>query len=227
MRGANRAVLAACAAVVLLVPMTPYAPPAEAALTKRVSTPSVTLRAGPGSWAIGAAFGYGSSRTPWTVDVQQNPVNTFRWGFVGGSFQYCAWISEQAMPPGGESGENLCSMTNRVLPPSHFMSAMGSNYPPAKGNDGAFARINHRAVDCNGQIQAYANVRPWQVPAEPHDYLFNTPDALAVRWRYVTRDGQWVMIRDPRHTIGQYPPNWYFVRRQCIDLKGPLLPPPA
>ena len=35
------------------------------------------------------------------------------------------------------------------------------------------------------------------------------------------------MIRDPRRTIGSYPPNWYFVRRQCIDLQGRILPPPA
>jgi hypothetical protein len=44
----------------------------------------------------------------------------------------------------------------------------------------------------------------------------DVPDGTSLLWRYVSRDGRWVMVRDPHPAAGK--PNWYFVPRACVSL---------
>jgi len=84
--------------------------------------------------------------------------------------------------------------------------------------------------------EEYANVRPWgndtavgpirNVPA----YTAESDGAVnpALKWRYVTNNGKYVMVRDTR--IGGGEGNWVFVERSCLPgtlpaSEGEHLPP--
>ena len=42
------------------------------------------------------------------------------------------------------------------------------------------------------------------------------PNGKLLKWRYVSRDGHWVLVRDPAPPPDA--PNWYFVHRGCISV---------
>jgi hypothetical protein len=55
------------------------------------------------------------------------------------------------------------------------------------------------------------------VPATPSNPRGTVPDGRELRWRYVSKDGDWVLVRDPGvSSAGE--PNWYFVQRGCVSL---------
>ena len=62
----------------------------------------------------------------------------------------------------------------------------------------------------------YGNVSPWRVPATPDNEVAVIPDGRELRWRYVSRDGKWVLVRDASGVA----PNWYFVHRGCVSLEN-------
>ncbi len=63
---------------------------------------------------------------------------------------------------------------------------------------------------------AYGNVEPWRSAATPGNLIGEVPDGKELRWRYVTHDGKWVLVRDPAPAANQ--PNWYFVHRGCVSV---------
>jgi hypothetical protein len=190
---------------------------AQGALVKYIQggTGSTLIRAKPASWVLGSAF------DGWRVDVQGGAVNGYRWGYVYNGFDRCAWVAEAALPAGGSSTSDKCPAPIEYPLNDFSYGIVGSNDPSSTGSDGAPTVFDYNHPGCNGQTTAYANTRPWVVPAQPRNPLFTMPNGLPVRWRYVTKDGQWVLIHDMRYDpAGGYPPNWYFVKRQCIDLPG-------
>ena len=93
---------------------------------------------------------------------------------------------------------------------------------PGHCSNGSPAHVDYGASGCAAAGQAYANVNPFKVPAEPHDLYGTLPDNSYLLWRYVTKDGNWVMVHDPfvTHRAG-FPAtasDWYFVSRQCLRL---------
>ena len=62
----------------------------------------------------------------------------------------------------------------------------------------------------------YGNVEPWRVPATPGNDVGVVPDGKLLKWRYVSRDGHWVLVRDPSPPPDA--PNWYFVHRGCVSV---------
>ncbi len=73
-------------------------PPAQAAEQKRVDTDYTLLRRGPHSFVLGTAY------DGWTVDVQQDAVESYRWGRVFGDLNECLSVHEDGRRrkrPGG------------------------------------------------------------------------------------------------------------------------------
>ena len=66
----------------------------------------------------------------------------------------------------------------------------------------------------------YGNVDPWKMPAKPANSTGAVPDGRALRWRYVSKDGKWVMVHDPTNDGSKTLPNWYFVHRGCVSLSN-------
>ena len=50
--------------------------------------------------------------------------------------------------------------------------------------------------------------------------VLELPDGHTLLWRYVSRDGIWVLVRDPANTGSATEPNWYFVHRGCVSLEN-------
>ncbi len=173
-------------------------------------------RRGPRSYVIGTAY------RGWTVDVQ-GPANAgYRWGRVFGDLNMCLWTYEGAMSGSGSATQS-CSSTPKIMPVSQFTNGqIGGG-----ANDGATVATVPGA-GCNTydgvHITAYGNVRPWLAPASPSAPLASTLDiGDPVRWRYVSRDGAWVMVRDPAggRTDGTGLQSWFFLPRGCLPTTLP------
>jgi len=73
-------------------------------------------------------------------------------------------------------------------------------------------------------ITGYGNVRPWEVPARPSAPIATSlAYGAPVRWRYISRDGKWVMVRNPAagDTDGVGVQGWYFLPRGCLPANLP------
>ena len=69
-------------------------------------------------------------------------------------------------------------------------------------------------------VAAAADVQPWLQPARPSEFMYGVPDGYSrLLWRYISRDGHWVMVRlRDFKTAGQGLPTSFFVARGCIHL---------
>jgi hypothetical protein len=228
-------VIAGCLAALAAAPA-----PASAALKKTVR---VTLQAGteirnaPGSWVVGEAF------NGWTVYAQGPARKGYRWAWIGGNYKGCAWISGAAVTKGGSQAADRCGppeqfARSRFIASNGRYIGKGGNTKHPNGTDGLKAVVSSKHPGCNGRLGAYANIHPVDGPGAVNDLLGSVRDgSRQLRWRYVTRGGQWVMMRDTgikksadpaaRHydanlvgRTAREPGNWYYVARACVYLSG-------
>ena len=188
---------------------------ADAALVKKITSRTATPRwsAPYNLYVVGTAY---RGNTFW---AQGPAVKGWRWGYLGGHVNYCVWIWGRSVSKGGTSTANRCGAPRDEPPGSVLGFSNGQIGSNRNNNDGKKTRLTPRAPGCGGSIQAWGNVKPWQDVASPRKVVLRTSRARTVMWRYVTRDGQYVLVRDPElGTTGGYPPNWYFVKRQCVKL---------
>ena len=178
-----------------------------------------TISYAPNSFVIGNAY------PGWTDDVQGSPQfsrgpgnargASYRWGYVwGDGFDRCAWIGSRDL------GSTLASPSNRCGSPqeidtSHFLATYTDGLHNHLAGDGSLTHMHYAGSGCTDR-HGYGNVEPWRTPATPHDAIGIVPDGKPLRWRYVSRDGKWVLVRDPSPPAHQ--PNWYFVHRGCVSL---------
>ncbi|GAC1394807.1 MAG: hypothetical protein NVSMB47_04560 [Polyangiales bacterium] len=182
-----------------------------------------TISYAPNSYVIGNAY------PGWTDDVQgavqwssgpgnPPPGHPYRWGFIyGPSFDRCAWISNGVLTPGPGAHEgNRCGAPQQIDTP-HFLATYTNGIHNRKAGDGSATRMNHGGAGCT-DVHGYGNVDPWKIPATPYDSTGVVTDGSALYWRYVTRDGNWVLVHDPAHNGSATVPNWYFVHRGCVSV---------
>ncbi len=145
----------------------------------------------------------------------------YRWGRVYGDLNACLWTFSGAVA-GSATAADGCG-TAATLPTSVFTNGQIGG----SADDGATVATVARA-GCStwdgSHIRGYGNVQPWKVPAVASSPL-NGRIAVGqtVLWRYVSRDGKWVMIRDPRadSTDGVGQQGWYFIPRNCLPATLP------
>ncbi|HEY0487094.1 MAG TPA: hypothetical protein VGD72_12685 [Mycobacteriales bacterium] len=195
--------------------------PADAASHQHVERGVVpTISYAPNSYVIGNAY------PGWSMFVQgprqfaKGPGNPrgayYRWGFLGGNLRRCAWI-EDGNTTGGTTVADRCGSPQQIDTP-YFLRTFTDGTKNNNAGDGSRTHMNRGAAGCTSHT-AFGNVSPWAVPARPADPVSDVPDGKALLWRYVSRDGRWVMVRDPAPTAGK--PNWYFVPRGCVSLADP------
>ena len=230
--------LAATALLLALFPAT-----SGAALQKKISVKQAAgteLRNSPGDWVIGTA---NNNAAVW---AQGPTVEGYRWAFVGGDYDGCAWISNAAVTKGGTKTADRCPPPERPAM-SRFIGGNGTwwgkggNQKLPHGSDGRFALVRASRPGCNGRLDAWANIHPIDGPGAVTgrlgDVKNNTRGGNGLRWRWISRDAQWVAVRDnaieksrnraARHydanltnRTARSPDNWYFVRRDCMYLAG-------
>ncbi len=198
------------------------AAPAGAALRKTIEPDYTLLRRGPHSYVLGTGY------RGWTVDVQDAASEAYRWGHVYGSLDACLWIFEGAVRAGGEEVPDACRHDDRVLPDAAFASAIYGG-----ADDGADVFVVADAAACptwdGVHVTGYGNVRPWLDVTAPSEPL-QTQVALGgqVKRRYLSRDGRFVMVRDPAlgAADGVGLQAWFFVPVTCLTEAPPPPPPP-
>ncbi|MDQ3715978.1 MAG: hypothetical protein M3381_08180 [Actinomycetota bacterium] len=201
-----------------LVPVSSSSPmsTAEAALRKSVTSDYTLLRRGPRSYVIGTAY------RGWTVDVQGNADSGYRWGRVFGDLNGCLWIYEGAVVGSGPATQS-CSSTPQIWPTGLF-----TNGQIGGGSDDGASVATVAGTGCatydGVHLLGWGNVRPWQdmtraTAPVPTSLTFGA----TVRWRYVSRDGAFVMVRDPAagSTDGVGIQAWYFLPRGCLPATLP------
>ncbi len=193
--------------------------PAHAGQAGRVTSDYTLLRAKPHGFVIGQAYrGQG-------VTVQQAPQEGYQWARIGNNFNDCAWIFQGAVKTTGSAGDS-CRHDNRGISESRFARfiALGGDTAgnPANGTDGLPAHIDVTGPNCAAKhgdhTPAFGNVNAIEGTTSAKDHLFLVPHGHPVLWRYLTRDYQWFMVRDPSRgpTDGTGAPSWYYVYSGCV-----------
>jgi hypothetical protein len=183
---------------------------------RRISTISYA----PNSFVIGNAY-------PGWTDVIQGPAQfssgpgnpngaSYRWGYLyGENFDHCAWVDNDNVDPTTTvHGANLCGSPQEIDTPlfmARFTNGIHNDLP----GDGSLTHMHYAGSGCTDH-RGFGNVAPWRVPATPANVVGVVPDGKELKWRYVTRDGEWVLVRDPVPPAHQ--PNWYFVHRGCVSV---------
>lgn len=198
-------------ASLVLVP----ASPASAAQNETVNPGVVAqISYAPNSYIIGNAYAGWTDRIQGPGQFASGPGNPngayYRWGHLfGPNFNSCAWIPDGEATATGAAA-NDCGDPQQIDTPHFAATYTNGTVSPGAGDGNATTRTG--AADCG---TGYGNVEPWRVPATP-----GNPRALAgtdtLLWRYVTKDGNWVMVRDTAAT-NPGDPNWFFVPRDCVS----------
>jgi len=187
----------------------------DAAIRKTVTSDYALLRRAPRSYVLGTAY------DGWSFDAQGPAEAGYRWGRVFGDLNVCLWISERALAGDGSATQS-CRGAG-VIPVAVFTNGQiggdeddGADVSTVAGPGCA----THDGVHLIG----YGNVRPWLVPASASATVATTLVAGdRVRWRYVSRDGAFVMVHDPNggSTDGDGLQSWFFLPRDCLPVTLP------
>ena len=193
----------------------PSSSTAEAALRKTVTSDYTLLRRAPRSYVIGTAY------RDWTFDAQGEADAGYRWGRIFGDLNTCLWIYEGAIAGDGATSQS-CSDTPGIMPVEEFTNGQIGG----AADDGAsVATVAGACATYDGvHLIGYGNVRPWLVPAVASAPVPTSVVAGAsVLWRYVSRDGAYVMVRDPGagSTDGIGIQSWFFLPRACLPVALP------
>ncbi len=162
------------------------------------------------------------------MDVTSVVSKGLRKAYVYGHVQHCAWLlpgvktSARHGPVrhtcSGFTALQIADYAKRVncLPHGHSPAWLSKHYPQSNFcRDGSPARITLGQPGCGGAAPVFANIQPWHSTAHPADQYGTLPDGTAVKWRYVARDTNWVLVHGPTLQPGQS--HWYFVRRTCVS----------
>ena len=190
----------------------------EALSIKKVDA-ITTISYAPNSFVIGNAY------PGWTDLVQGNPQfshgagnesgDFYRWGYIyGEAFDRCAWVGNQDINDGVHEDGDACGSPQEIDTPSFWVTYTNGEHNDLAG-DGSVTHMHYAGSGCSDQ-NGYGNVEPWRVPATPGNSLGAVPDGKTLLWRYVTKDGNWVLVRDPAPPANA--PNWYFVHRGCVSV---------
>jgi hypothetical protein len=202
--------LTVAATAIVAVPLAGPAQTADAAVRKHVDTDYTLLRRSPASYVIGTAY------RGWTADIQGPASGGYRWAHVYGTINECLWIYGGAVA-GTTPHDNACGSA-RTWSTSEFTNGQISSGASDGSTVATVAGAGCGTWD-GVHITAYGNVSPWDVPAHASQPLqSNVALGQTVKWRYVSRDGSFVMVRDPRggSTDGVGLQSWYFLPRGCL-----------
>jgi hypothetical protein len=204
------------------------AAPASAAPTARhVDSDYTLLRSAPASFVVGTAY------KGWSIRDEGNQ-GAYAWARVGGNLRHCLWIYRNATAKGGRLVAGSCGAPRAYPSGSEFRrrftnGMIGSN----KANtDGAPIRLRPHGTCTvrNGKIDGWGNVEPWRAKTRPSHKLRgaltlgldgrSTTGRHQVKWRYVTKDGKFVMVHATRYdpNDGRGRQNWFFISRDCLPL---------
>lgn len=167
------------------------------------------LRRAPSSYVIGTAY------RRWTVDVQGASSGAYSWGRVFGDLNSCLWTYAGALS-GSAATTQSCSAAQSLSTGVFTNGQISSGVGRYKLDPGCRRRLRHLQRGANHRLRQRASV----AGRHPSDVALPTylPFGWTVKWRYVTRDGRYVMVRSPLGgaTDGVGVQSWFFLPRGCL-----------
>jgi hypothetical protein len=194
---------------------------AEEALAVHTVNKLTTISYAPNSFVIGNAYSGWTDKVQGNAQFSSGPGNphgvSYRWGYLyGEGFDHCAWIADANATGTVHEDESLCGSPQEI-DTAHFDATYTNGIKNHLAGDGSTTHMHYAGSGCT-DVNGYGNVEPWKVPATPHNSLGAIPDGALLRWRYVTKDGKWVMVHNPAHDGSATLPNWHFVHRGCVSV---------
>ncbi|HEY1814604.1 MAG TPA: hypothetical protein VGG74_19770 [Kofleriaceae bacterium] len=179
-----------------------------------------TISYAPNSYVIGNAYPGWTDVVQGPGQVSSGPGNPkgadYRWGYLfGENFDRCAWINNDSVAADTSKHANNDCGDPREIDTPFFMSTFTDGIHNDLAGDGSVTHMKYDGAGCT-DTNGYGNVEPWRVPATPANKVGQVPDGAELRWRYVSKDGDWVLVRDPSPPADA--PNWYFVHRGCVSV---------
>ncbi len=162
----------------------------------------------------GGAYAYG-----WSEAVQVCGYVRTRWLTRGTASSPGSCPARGPQPPGGDAEfvaglAGVAGLVDNCAPTEPGASSCNDGWEVALEPDRCAA------------VPFYANVQPWLDAPAPLERPVRTiavaPGGTLLKWRYVTRDGRWVLVRDPSIVIAADQPGgealvpWGFVPRACL-----------
>jgi hypothetical protein len=204
---------AAIVTVLVSAGLTAAATTGTAGGVQRVNKPWTELKSGHPSFVIGNlphdshVYVYGKQQAG------------YRWTYTP-QLDFCLWMFDQDVDPTPQKAPAHCRQPHEYSVSTFTNGQIGKTGRGPYGTDGAPTRL--APEKCGGKVGQYANVAPWRSTtlsgAQLEQWKIGTVTTkLDVKWRYVTKDGRFVMVRDPA-LPNNATPNWYFVRRACITI---------
>lgn len=152
-------------------------------------------------------FVVGNIQNGGTIDVSRlNSTNTWMFGYAFGSYNACGWV----YAPNTRNASSAPSTNGCAGQTSFGLPTFASGYNGCNG-DGCDGTLVPAGITCD-PVPMYANsggrtlTNNWANPYHVRDF----------RWRYVTRDGAWIMGRDPYQPDDGTANNWVFIPRSCM-----------
>lgn len=141
------------------------------------------------------------------IDISSGSIQGWQAGWGEGNFQGCGWF---------QSGSHALEL-NGVFDHNCGATEYNENYFATRINSGSTTDGNE--VPIYHVCDRYANVRPWVSGSTAGMDHVGTlqPSTDIFKWRYLTKNQQWVMgrlIRDNYATYVGY--DWVFVPRWCV-----------
>lgn len=183
----------------------------------------ITARGQHGRYAVGLL------RNGWGFDVANTRGNdVWKWGFAGqdseSSVARCVWAQFNFLKRPSNTAFFDCNEVGNLIPPDYMAFFNGNRYGVNCGtrSDGSeFCDGTPVSVDparCPYGAPAYTNVKPWQPNAAPSTVAYSIPVNATVRWRYVSKDWRYTMMRyeGPK----PFAQDWAFIPSYCISNYG-------
>jgi len=195
-------------------------PLGEALSTHKVDTIS-TISYAPNSFVIGNAYPGWTELAQGKPQFSAGPGNpngaAYQWGYLyGENFDFCAWVNAATTKPTGQVYNGAkCGPPQEINTP-YFLAKFTNGMHNQKAGDGSLTHMHYAGSGCSDK-NGYGNVEPWRVPATPANGMGAIPDGQELLWRYVSKDGKWVLVRQPGANDPNKP-NWFFVHRGCVSL---------
>lgn len=155
-------------------------------------------------------------RRTYYSDVQNGP---YFHGLIYGTFSGCGAVQGRNLTRVNSSDHISVCTGSAKRPYSEYLSLIDCRTNDSKCRAWDPDLAGDKTTSVVATCRAYANYRPFSTKARPTDPVqVIAPENRAqgdVRWRYITRDGKYVMVHD-RKGRASGGAIWVFVSRGCV-----------
>lgn len=164
-------------------------------------------------------IGHAKHNQLFTKSLTRSPDH---WGHVGGAFNGCGWLKGGTVGSGAvKPATPICTTNPTRMEVRSFADLVNCDLRRNRaGGEKDCTAGTVVSLNC-GSTPRYQNVRPWLAMTQGGDRMAQNLGDQAVKWRYVTKDGQYVLIGLNSNTSTIAKGRYTFVPRNCLPFSLP------